>query len=336
MARKSAAHPSLEATVRAIQAKVRRFHERGLGEQNTKTSLIEPVLAALGWNVQDPDEVDQEFKSKRRDNPVDYALLLKRKPQLLVEAKGLGGQLHDRRGISQVLGYAATVGVEWCLLTDGNQYCFFKATAAVDAEAKLFSKIALLNDSVERCVDVLSLIARDELEGNKLERYWTTHYVGRQVHGGLEELVREPDAALIHLIKKRTKGISAKDIGQALGRIEVKIEVGSLKASLRMRKQALRSVRQASDLRQIVSAARVQLPLQIHCKYGGKELVASIQDPGVIRLGEKSFGSPSSAAMEAIQLLGGRRTAVNGWDFWKLQASDGKRVPISTLRIPQG
>lgn len=70
MARKSAVHPSLEAAVRAIQFKVRRFHERGLGEQNTKSSLIEPVFAALGWNVRDPDEVDQEFRSHLRSNTV--------------------------------------------------------------------------------------------------------------------------------------------------------------------------------------------------------------------------------------------------------------------------
>jgi hypothetical protein len=52
----------------------------------TSSSLIEPVLEALGWDVRDPDEVFREFKPTPKDNPVDYALLLLRKPRQLVEA----------------------------------------------------------------------------------------------------------------------------------------------------------------------------------------------------------------------------------------------------------
>ena len=56
-----------------------------IGESNTKSVLIEPVLRALGWDIGDLDEVRREFKRKPSDNPVDYALLL-RTPKLFVEA----------------------------------------------------------------------------------------------------------------------------------------------------------------------------------------------------------------------------------------------------------
>src|SRR4051812_27830573 len=89
--------------IKATVQKVQRFKDRALGEQNTKASLIEPVLEALGWDVRDPDEVHREFKPTTKDCPVDYALKLFRKPRLFVEAKGLGEGLEDRKWITQVL-----------------------------------------------------------------------------------------------------------------------------------------------------------------------------------------------------------------------------------------
>lgn len=124
----------LQETIALVVARVRRFQDRTLGEQNTKASLIEPVLEALGWDIRDPDEVHREFKPTPKDCPVDYALKLLRKPRLFVEAKGLGETLSDRKWIAQVLGYATVAGVEWCVLTDGDEYRFYNATAAVDAE----------------------------------------------------------------------------------------------------------------------------------------------------------------------------------------------------------
>jgi predicted type IV restriction endonuclease len=86
----AALNQRLEKAVQDAVAKVSKFRDRGLGEQNTKASLIEPILDALGWDIRDPDEVHREFKPTSKDCPVDYALKLLRKPRLFLEAKGLG------------------------------------------------------------------------------------------------------------------------------------------------------------------------------------------------------------------------------------------------------
>jgi hypothetical protein len=127
----------LREVIKDVAAKVRRYQERGLGEQNTKASLIDPILEALGWDIRDPDEVHREFKPTSKDSPVDYALKLIRKPRLFIEAKGLGEVLSDRRWVAHILGYAVKAGVEWCVLTDGDEYRFYNATVAVDAEEKM-------------------------------------------------------------------------------------------------------------------------------------------------------------------------------------------------------
>src|SRR5262249_36833849 len=119
------------------------YRERGLGEENAKASLIEPVLEALGWDIRDPDVVYREFRPNPKDNPVDYCLRLMRNTRLLIEAKGLGEDLSDRKWIAQILGYATVAGAEWCVLTDGDEYRLYNAVAAVDADAKLFCRIKL-------------------------------------------------------------------------------------------------------------------------------------------------------------------------------------------------
>ena len=101
----------LRQVLRDVTAKIRRYQGKSIGEQNTKASLIDPVLEALGWDIRDFEEVHREYKAKPKDKPVDYALQMLRKPRLFLEAKGLGEDLSDRKWISQVLWYATVAGV---------------------------------------------------------------------------------------------------------------------------------------------------------------------------------------------------------------------------------
>src|SRR5262249_6649845 len=169
----------LQDTLKETVARIARFQDRSLGEQNTKASLIEPVLEALGWDIRDPDEVHHEYKPTPKDNPVDYALSLLRKPRLFVEAKGLGEQLDDRKWIIQVLTYATGAGVVWCVLTDGNEYRFYNSTAAVDAEEKLFCRIRLTDGGEDEAARTLSLISRGNMEENLLDVLWKAFFVDR-------------------------------------------------------------------------------------------------------------------------------------------------------------
>ena len=39
-----------------------RSRKESIGEQNTKAALIDPLLSALGWDVEDIDEVSREYR----------------------------------------------------------------------------------------------------------------------------------------------------------------------------------------------------------------------------------------------------------------------------------
>jgi len=126
--------PSLSETLAEVRRRIQQSSRRHLNEQNTKATLIEPVLQALGWNVEDIEEVQREFRLKKRDKPVDYGLLVLRTPRLFLEAKALGENLDDRRWANQIMGYASVAGVEWIVLTDGNEYRIYNTHAPVAAQ----------------------------------------------------------------------------------------------------------------------------------------------------------------------------------------------------------
>jgi hypothetical protein len=85
----------LHSTIADVHDRIDQHHGKGIGEQNTKAVLINPVLRALGWDLEDLDEVELEFRRKAMDNPVDYALMIQRTPRLFIEAKSLDGNLND-------------------------------------------------------------------------------------------------------------------------------------------------------------------------------------------------------------------------------------------------
>jgi hypothetical protein len=222
----------LESAIETVAAKVRRFKSRPIGEQNTKASLIEPILEALGWDIRDPDEVHREFKPTPKDSPVDYALKLLRKPRLFVEAKGLGENLSDRKWIAQVLGYAVMAGVEWCVLTDGDEIRFYNATAPVDAEEKLFWQIRLSEVPAENAAKTLRLISRANMEENLLETLWAAHFIDRQVRDSLVTLIQSADKNLVNLIRSKARKLSAKEIAHSLRRLDTRIEQPAIFADL--------------------------------------------------------------------------------------------------------
>jgi len=93
-------------------------------EALTRYALIDPLLRALGWDTEDPDQVEPEFATKV--GKADYALKIDKKPVIIVEAKALGTQLDDRDIIKQVIPYAYAAHAPYIVVTDGNRWEVYK------------------------------------------------------------------------------------------------------------------------------------------------------------------------------------------------------------------
>ena len=97
-----------------------------LTEEATKTSIIMPFFALLGYDVFDPREFVPEFTADvgiKRGEKVDYAIIKDGQPVILIEAKWCGEPLekHD----SQLFRYFGTTPAKFAILTNGITYRFF-------------------------------------------------------------------------------------------------------------------------------------------------------------------------------------------------------------------
>lgn len=72
-----------------------------------------------------------------------------REPRLFIEAKSLGENLDVRRWANQIMGYASVAGVEWVVLTNGDEYRIYNSHAAVPVDEKLFRVVRVSDGSLE-------------------------------------------------------------------------------------------------------------------------------------------------------------------------------------------
>ena len=288
----------LAATISKLRSKIKRFRKAGprIGEENTKVTLVEPVLAALGWDVEEPDEVHREYRKKPQDAPVDYALCIARTPRLFVEAKALARSLDDRRWASQVIGYATVVGVEWCVLTNGDDYRLYNAHAAVDVEEKLFRSVAISVESDQELLeDTLDLLSRPRLQDKRLTMLWEAHHVDRQVQSIVERLWSKPEPSFVRLIGRHAKGLKPKEIRASLQRCRVKIDIPvgwsearAAKAAKERPKQKRVGGRRKPTVPGLPSQKRLEVPLLREiARFGGAVETRTQLDPVAADLAEE-------------------------------------------------
>ncbi len=210
---------ALSAKIELLRENILGYRERRarLTESDTLRVLILPILRTLGWNLDDLDEVKSEYRHKSSDNPVDYALFLQRVPVLFVEAKALNERLDERNPLMQTLNYANVAGVDWCVLTNGEEFRIYKVHAPVEAEEKLFLTVRIGDDEpASATAQKLALISRDRMRQRDIDALWTDWRIDRQVQAILEGMPE--DDAFVRLLARRLPGLTQGDVRGSLRR----------------------------------------------------------------------------------------------------------------------
>ena len=216
---------NLVVTIASLKSKIRSYFERQLRptEDDTIRIFVLPLLAALGWDIEDLDEVKGQYRHKNSDNPVDFALCLQRSPVLFIEAKSLNENLNDRKRAVQTLNYANTAGVDWCVLTNGNEYRYYKTHAKGEIERKQFLTARIDDDtSPEQSAAKLALIGRDRMGLRDIDALWTNSRIDRQVQAAFKVLLE--DDSMVRLIHRRTVGLKSQEIRDSLLRASILID----------------------------------------------------------------------------------------------------------------
>jgi predicted type IV restriction endonuclease len=347
----------LDAILGTLDKRITQYRDSAIGEQNTKSVLIEPLLRVLGWDVEDYEEVQREYKPKPADNPVDYALLILRAPRLFVEAKALGGNLDDRKWANQIMGYAAVTGVEWVVLTDGNEYRIYNAHAPVPIEEKLFRTVRITDDR-DQASEILELLSRAQVQENLILILWKSHFVDRQIRVAIENLYSpEPDHSFVRFLQKRLPNLSSGEVKAGLTRLRVRLDFPS--APLAVTRSPIvpevgagQQISASDDsdenhgegtpwrnvtLEELIADRQIRPPLELHKTYKGQRLVGRIAENGKVSWSGQDNDSLSTAAGYARASIIGSRPGrkfpqTNGWTFWQFIDSDGKIKSLDVLR----
>jgi hypothetical protein len=332
--------------VPAVRGRIAAYRAQAIGEQNTKATLIVPLLRALGWNVEDLREVHLEYRRRPADKPVDYALLINGAPRLFVEAKALGENLDDRRWANQVMGYAAVAGVRWVVLTNGDEYRLYNAGASVPVEEKLFRTVRISEEATNP-EETLALISKESVA--ELEALWQEDFVGRRVRSTLEALFTpEADEAVVRLLRRRLPELTRKQIRGALARLRFGPvpETVSVAGSRPVREDRVgESGRVFGEgtpwnkvtLGDLIEAGFMRPPVELSKRYKGRLLTARIEPDGRVTFGDVTYGSLSIAASMARRSVigvppGRAYPQTNGWTFWQYRDRDGELRYVDELR----
>ncbi|MEB2631523.1 type I restriction endonuclease [Peribacillus frigoritolerans] len=112
--------------MKSLASRIERIKGNVQTEEATKTSLIIPLIQALGYDIFNPEELVPEFIADvgiKKGEKIDYAIMQAGEPVILIEAKSVNEKLgkHD----SQLFRYFGTTQAKFAILTNGIKYKFF-------------------------------------------------------------------------------------------------------------------------------------------------------------------------------------------------------------------
>ena len=194
--------------VRTRSARFRNRIDHLETEEATKTSLVLPFIAMLGYDTYDPREVVPEYTADvgiRRGEKVDYALIRDGKPSILIECKKYGSSLEFKE-ISQLHRYFGVTETRIGILTDGITYRFFSDLADLNVmDQEPFFEFNML-DFNESDVAELQRYTNSTFDvGDIVEAARELKYT-TQIKRVLDEEFNSPSQELVSLIARRAYG----------------------------------------------------------------------------------------------------------------------------------
>lgn len=173
-------------------------------EENTKQSLINPFLIALGYDVHNFNEVEFEFNANfayKKCDKVDYAIKFSDKPLFFIEAKKVSADLDMH--VSQLEYYLSTNDdVKIGILTNGVVYRFYSYFEKSKKMDKTPFFVFDFENITDEMIDTLSMFCKKDFDLNKLlikgEELW--YYT--KITQKLKELLTKPSDDFIRLLAK--------------------------------------------------------------------------------------------------------------------------------------
>ena len=140
-------------------------------ESETREELINPILTAYGWHLNNPSEVRMEQGTAQPGRP-DISLIDPEKKQALaaLEAKKLGSPEMNQKAVHQLTGYSDGAGKtnRIAILTDGDKWVFRRP--GQNDDEKPLAEIQLSQDKPDEAMKTLTRLLRPAaIRGEKMD-----------------------------------------------------------------------------------------------------------------------------------------------------------------------
>ncbi|HEV7255999.1 MAG TPA: type I restriction enzyme HsdR N-terminal domain-containing protein [Mesorhizobium sp.] len=117
---------SIEEKLRTLSERIKSHSSAMLTEEAMKTAIVLPFLAALDYDVFNPNEVIPEFISDavgKKGEKVDYAIKVDGQIRILIECKPITTNL-DKVHLAQLYRYFSVTEARFAILTNGRTFHF--------------------------------------------------------------------------------------------------------------------------------------------------------------------------------------------------------------------
>jgi len=124
MTNQETAYTEIDRLVKKFKA-MSAVQRKNMNEDATRLGLILPMFRALGWDIENVNEVSPEEKVSR--GWVDFSFRIGNVPRYFLETKRASEDLNDPRWVKQAIDYSWTKSVTWALLSDFEGLRVFNA-----------------------------------------------------------------------------------------------------------------------------------------------------------------------------------------------------------------
>ena len=141
--------------VRNLRERIEKHGDRlSKNESATRYALVDPLLRALGWSLEDPGDVIPEYSPVK--GYADYGMMAGRTtPRLIIEAKSLGHSPRD--GVGQSISYCMSQGIEYFAVTNGQVWEVYEPHQLAALDDKRITSFDLLAPEHETVLKMLWL-----------------------------------------------------------------------------------------------------------------------------------------------------------------------------------
>ena len=172
--------------------KYRSFYEQN--EMAIRDQIVNPILRSLGWNPENPEEVQPNISTE--EGAPDYSLIKEGKKVLFVEAKKLSIDVEQKEVIRQLAKYCFGEGLKFGVLTNGAIWILFRSfQEGTTIAERIVWKTDIESDEITAIIRRLATISKENIEN--IENLITKLQILDEIW---QSLVDEPEEMIKGLI----------------------------------------------------------------------------------------------------------------------------------------